>query len=200
MKRYLNIKNLKAGLVASCIGISCLIMAGAPAVRAEPIEGTEAILSDLFNGLSDASTFDEAQHLSIQIWEIWVNNNDDASNLELMQRGINYMDSGNWTVAEEVFSQIIKRDPSYTEAWNKRATVRFLLEDMLGSERDIHEVLTREPRHFGALSGLGMIKIQQNSLEDALQVYRDILEINPYSLDAAMLIPELESALRGEPI
>jgi tetratricopeptide (TPR) repeat protein len=199
MKRYLNIENLRASLVAVCLGISCLNIASAPAVRAEPIEGMDALLTELFNGLSHANSYNEAQHLSNQIWKIWLNNNDDESNLELMERGITYMNAGNWTIAEEVFSQIIKRDPSFTEAWNKRATVRYTLGDLMGSEHDIHEVLAREPRHFGALFGLGLIKRKQDSLEDALLIFKDILEINPFSIQAATHITQLEKKIRGEP-
>ena len=118
----------------------------------------------------------------------------------MMRRGISFMDSGNFSIAEEVFTRIIKRDPSYTEAWNKRATVRYIMNDIRGSESDIYETLMREPRHFGAMAGLGMIRVQQGLLSDALTIYQDILKINPQSPDAVKMVPELETILRGDPV
>jgi tetratricopeptide (TPR) repeat protein len=85
------------------------------------------------------------------------------------------------------------------EAWNKRATVRYMRSNLAGSEEDIAEVLAREPRHFGALSGLAMIRLQRGQIMEALQIYRHILTINPFSPDALRLIPEIELQLRGDP-
>jgi len=169
-------------------------------LKADPIAGTDDQLGFLFDHLSTVKTEDEAQTITLQIWQIWITNNDDKTNLSMMRRGISFMDSGNLSIAEEVFSRIIMRDPSFTEAWNKRATVRYLMNDIRGSEQDIYETLTREPRHFGALAGLGLIKIQQGFLKDALVIYQDILKINPQSPDANKMVPELKSILKGDPV
>ena len=169
-------------------------------LKSAPLSGTESQLETLFENLSTIESFDESQMIVNQIWQIWITNNDDATNLKMMRRGISFMDSGNFSIAEEVFTRIIKRDPSYTEAWNKRATVRYIMNDIRGSESDIYETLMREPRHFGAMAGLGMIRVQQGLLSDALTIYQDILKINPQSPDAVKMVPELETILRGDPV
>lgn len=169
-------------------------------LKSAPLSGTESQLETLFENLSTIESFDESQMIVNQIWQIWITNNDDATNLKMMRRGISFMDSGNFSIAEEVFTRIIKRDPSFTEAWNKRATVRYIMNDIRGSESDIYETLMREPRHFGAMAGLGLIRVQQGLLSDALTIYQDILKINPQSPDAVKMVPELETILRGDPV
>ena len=202
MQIVLNIKNRYGpkwgtALLASLLTLMMLV---ANPLKADPIAGTDDQLGLLFDHLSTVKTKDEAQTITLQIWQIWITNNDDKTNLSMMRRGISFMDSGNLSIAEEVFSRIIMRDPSFTEAWNKRATVRYLMNDIRGSEQDIYETLTREPRHFGALAGLGLIKIQQGFLKDALVIYQDILKINPQSPDANKMVPELKSILKGDPV
>ena len=169
-------------------------------LKSAPLSGTESQLEMLFENLSTIESFDESQMIVNQIWQIWITNNDDATNLKMMRRGISFMDSGNFAIAEEVFTRIIKRDPSFTEAWNKRATVRYIMNDIRGSESDIYETLMREPRHFGAMAGLGLIRVQQGLLSNALTIYQDILKINPQSPDAVKMVPELETILRGDPV
>ena len=72
-------------------------------------------------------------------------------------------------------------DPSFVEGWNKRATIRYMQGDFEGSLDDIREVLTRQPRHFGALSGKGMILFQKENYADALKVYSDLLKLDPHN-------------------
>jgi len=117
----------------------------------------------------------------------------------LMRRGIGYMESSQLREAEAIFSQIINRDNEFSEAWNKRATVRFMLNDMNGSVQDIAQTLKREPRHFGALSGLGMIHTLDGNFKSAIAIYEQILTIHPLNPEAARVIPELKLKLRGDP-
>ena len=109
------------------------------------------------------------------------------------------MESGQLREAEAIFSQIINRDDEFSEAWNKRATVRFMLNDMSGSVQDIAQTLKREPRHFGALSGLGMIHTLDGNFKSAIAIYEQILTIHPLNPEAARVIPELKLKLRGDP-
>ncbi|MCE2518051.1 MAG: tetratricopeptide repeat protein [Alphaproteobacteria bacterium] len=153
-------------------------------------------LASLFSSHAKSGRPEDADVNTSKIWKLWTN---DARNIELMRRGMTYMEIGNLSIAEEVFTRILEREPTFMEAWNKRATVRYMMSDLKGSEDDIKEVLKREPRHFGALSGLGMIKLQNGQLDDALDIYTDILVIHPFSPDAVRLIPELQNKLRGDP-
>jgi len=132
-----------------------------------------------------------------QIWNRWMSTSGDTAINEMMERGTYFMQIGHLPLAEEIFTKIITDDPDYAEAWNKRATVRFMRQNWQGSEADIAEVLSREPKHFGALSGLGMIKLYEGDLPTALLIYEEVLTIHPYSPDAVKLIPEIKKALKG---
>ena len=159
----------------------------------------QAELDELFSTLSQSETLEEANAIITNIWQIWRTDTEDSVNIQMMRRGIGFMEQGDYINAEAMFTRIINRDNGFMEAWNKRATIRFMRGDLQGSVDDINEVLKREPRHFGALSGLGMINIQRGDLQSALQNYQDILAINPLSPDANSLILEIKLKLRGDP-
>ena len=105
------------------------------------------------------------------------------------------MNAARFIQAEETFGNLIGLNPDFMEAWNKRATVRYVLDDFNGSQDDINEVLSREPRHFGALSGLGLINMQRGDLKNAIRSYEKVLQISPFSQDALGLLPELRKQL-----
>ena len=99
--------------------------------------------------------------------------------------------------AERIFSRIIERAPEFAEAWNKRATVRFIAGDHRGSAKDIAQVLQLEPRHFGALSGLGMIHMHNSDWQNALKTYELAFSIHPYLTNVEMIINDLKTRLKG---
>ena len=156
-------------------------------------------LNNLFGALADAQSVDDANTIITNIWQIWRTDTEDSVNIQMMRRGIGFMEQGDYINAEAIFTRIINRDNDFMEAWNKRATIRYMMGNLNGSEQDIAEVLKREPRHFGALSGLGMINIQRGDLKSALKIYQNILTIHPLNTDANQLIPELKLKLRGDP-
>ena len=180
-----------------------MILGGIMPAGADNHNGNEsrykAELDQLFNTLSQSETLEEANATITNIWQIWRTDTEDSVNIQMMRRGIGFMEQGDYINAEAMFTRIINRDSGFMEAWNKRATIRFMRGDLEGSVDDINEVLKREPRHFGALSGLGMINIQRGDLQSALQNYQDILAINPLSPDANSLILEIKLKLRGDP-
>jgi Flp pilus assembly protein TadD len=114
-----------------------------------------------------------------------------------MDRAIKMMNAGRLDDAEAMFSAIISRKPAFAEAWNKRATVRFFRGDNAGSANDILQVIKLEPRHFGALSGLGMIKVREGDLQGALQAYRAAQRINPFLPNIEVIIDRLGQRLKG---
>jgi len=156
-------------------------------------------LDGLFAQLAKAPSLESADQTIAKIWQLWTTDTTDSNNIRLMRRGIAYMESGQWREAESIFSQIIDRDDGFSEAWNNRATVRFMLNDMNGSVQDIAQTLKLEPRHFGALSGLGMIHTLDGNFESALSIYEQILTIHPLNPEASRLIEELKLKLRGDP-
>ena len=180
------------------VAIFVLMIAGL--ARADQGEGRyDAELEQLFADLAVAESADRSQDIIREIWAYWLIDTDDSKNIRMMHNGIGFMEIMDLPNAESIFTRIIARDENFTEAWNKRATIRYMRGDFDGSESDIAEVLKREPRHFGALSGLAMINMKRGDLETALAIYESILLIHPNSLDAQKLIPELQKTLRGDP-
>ena len=112
-----------------------------------------------------------------------------------MQRGIIAMNQGRIDDADVLFGQLIFLNPDFTEAWNKRATLRFIKGDYAGSEADIYEVLIRQPRHFGALSGLGLINMKLGEWRKAINAYESLLDVYPHSPDAKTYLPALKRKL-----
>ena len=112
-----------------------------------------------------------------------------------MTLGTKHMSNGNYIAAYSIFTKIIEKDPKWAEGWNKRATVSFLMGNYENSLKDIDETLLREPRHFGALSGLGMIYVRLGDPESALKAYEDLLYIFPSNVDAIQKIISLKDYL-----
>ena len=157
----------------------------------------DTTLQQLFNELEAANDIASANNTAIKIWNRWMSTSGDDATDELMERGVYLMQTGNLPLAEDVFSNIISSHGDYAEAWNKRATVRFMRGNWTGSEADIAEVLAFEPKHFGAMSGLAMIRLHQGDYSTALSIYEKVLEIHPFSPDAITYIPKLKDMLKG---
>jgi tetratricopeptide (TPR) repeat protein len=154
-------------------------------------------LDDLFNALQASPSKTQAANLVLEIWTRWDNHPDDPLANRQMTKGIKLMNSGHLDAAEAVFSRIINNHPNFAEAWNKRATVRFFLGNDNGSAGDILQVIKLEPRHFGALSGLGMIRVRVGDLQGALKAYQAAQRINPYLPQIETIIDQLSQKLKG---
>jgi tetratricopeptide (TPR) repeat protein len=154
-------------------------------------------LDDLFNALQASPSKTQAANLVLEIWTRWDNHPDDPLANRQMTKGIKLMNSGHLDAAEAVFSRIINKHPNFAEAWNKRATVRFFLGNDNGSAGDILQVIKLEPRHFGALSGLGMIRVRVGDLQGALKAYQAAQRINPYLPQIETIIDQLSQKLKG---
>ena len=112
------------------------------------------------------------------IWTIWSRSGDAATD-ELFKRGVEEMRDGHLKSAIETFDRVIAMRPEFAEAWNKRATVYFLLGEDDLSLRDCAEVLERNPLHFGVLAGYGQIYLRKGELQRALEFFERALAINP---------------------
>jgi len=112
------------------------------------------------------------------IWRIWGRSGDAATD-RLFERGLEQMREGRLRGAVDIFSRVIEMRPAFTEAWNKRATVYFLLGEDDLSLKDCDEVLKRNPQHFGVLAGYGQIYLRKGELERALDYFEQALAINP---------------------
>ena len=110
------------------------------------------------------------------------------------------MDAQQIDVALKLLDAVIKLRPDYVEAWNRRATLYYLQNDYGRSLADIQQVLAREPRHFGALAGLGMIMQDLGDDKHALEAFRKALAINPYLEKVPELVKQLTEKVEGRDI
>jgi tetratricopeptide (TPR) repeat protein len=136
-------------------------------------------LDFLFGALKAAPDGVSAKHVEARIWAIWLQTPSDTAAL-LMTRAKAAVDAQKIDVAIKLLDSVIKLRPDYVEAWNRRATLYYMQNDYGRSLGDIQQVLIREPRHFGALAGLGMIMQELGDDKRALDAYRKALAINPY--------------------
>jgi len=132
----------------------------------------------LFGALKVAPDDTSAKAVEDRIWAVWSGAGNDTTSL-LMSRAKKAIDGKNYDLALRLLDAVIEIKPEYTEAWNRRATVYFLKKDYVNSMADIGRVLAREPRHFGALSGLGLIMQDIGDEKHALDAYRKALEVYP---------------------
>ena len=137
-------------------------------------------LNNLFKKLNETKNQDEIRNLISDIWNIWYEV-DDPKVIEYFEKGIQAMNLRNYPLAIRFFNNLIKEDPNFAEGWNKRATVHFMLGNFDESMKDIIKTLELEPRHFGALDGMGLIFIHQGQFQEAIEVYDKMLEIFPFS-------------------
>ena len=135
-------------------------------------------LDKLFAQLKTATSTEQAQPIERQIWDIWTESGD--QNIDaLMAIGIAAMNDGDYDQAYRALSRVVDLAPNYAEGWNKRATVLYLMGRYEDSIKDIGKTLALEPRHFGALSGLGLCNAQLSREKEALDAFEKALEINP---------------------
>src|SRR3954470_18195447 len=166
-----------------------------PKVGADRTRG----LDFLFGALKAAPDQASAKHVEARIWAMWLQTPSDTAAL-LMSRAKAAVDKQNYDVAIKLLDSLVKLRPDYTEAWNRRATIYYLKNDYVHSIQDIQQVLIREPRHFGALAGLGMIMQEVGDDKRALDAFRKALAVNPYLEKLPDLVKSLTEKVEGRDI
>lgn len=154
------------------------------------------VLDKLLTRLAKATDPDEAQGIAGLIEQIWMKSGSDTADL-LMTRVVAAINNNRHDVADALLDQIIALQPDWAEAWNKRATLRFLDDDDAGSMEDISHVLALEPRHFGAISGMGFILERHGEDKAALTALRRALEIYPENPDVRKAVDKLTPEVEG---
>ncbi|MYE02238.1 MAG: tetratricopeptide repeat protein [Alphaproteobacteria bacterium] len=156
-------------------------------------------LSALFARLQQDLTPEEAAEVDRRIWLLWLHSEDKTVN-RLMAQGMIAMQRGALDRALDRFNDIVERAPDFAEGWNKRATVLYMMGRHRESVADVQQVLNLEPRHYGALSGLGMILVALGREEDALEWLGRALELNPYLDGIRVLSDRIGERLKGKRI
>jgi tetratricopeptide (TPR) repeat protein len=164
------------------------------AVRTLQDAGTMADVPRLVKALRDPD--DVVRVLTEQaLWEIWSRSGNQEIT-RLFETGTHALSEGRWPDAVAAFTKIIARDPDFAEGWNKRATAYYLMGEYQKSLADCDEVMKRNPLHYGALSGYGMIYIQLDQPARALEYFERALAVNPNMEQVQAVIGELRALVR----
>lgn len=154
-------------------------------------------LPALFALLEAARSPLEALYAEQQIWQLWTVSPDAEVEL-LMRRAAVLMSADQFEPAIDVLDTVVEVAPDFAEGWNRRATAYYLNDDFPASVADIQKTLELEPRHFGALSGLGLIYTALEEYEGALKAYERVLEIHPQNPIAQQRVLELRDKVKGK--
>ena len=165
-------------------------------VLSGPLRAQTATLDSLFEDLKAADE-DQAQRIEREIWNEWSKSGSAAMDL-LLQRGRDAMEAGETVAAIEHLTALTDHAPDFAEGWNARATAYYAAGEFGPSIEDIARTLTLNPRHFGALAGLGMIFEELGRPEQALEAYRAALAIHPHLAGVLQSIERLETETAGQ--
>lgn len=180
-------------------GLPALVLAVMLGISPAGAGQNDPVLDALFDALTQAKGPDEAHQIETRIWQTWA-----VSGQELvdsaMARGVIAMNKGAFDTSLKYFNDVISLAPEHAEGWNKRATVYYLKGQYPESVLDIHRTLELEPRHFGALSGLGLIYKEMGRKKAAIRAMEKALAINPHMDAIKSQLDDLKTEVSGKPI
>ena len=157
-------------------------------------------LNKLFLKLKKEENINVASKIESKIWKHWTTHHSEQSLTDLLAKGSMYMSKNQLTSAHNVFSKVIELDPNWAEAWNKRATVLYLMGNYELSQNDIDKVLKLEKRHFGALSGQGMVQTALKNYQKAIDSYIEAHKVYPSMKTPLLMIEKLQVLIQQESI
>ena len=163
------------------------------------LDNREHNLDFLFGALKAAPDDETAKAVEQRIWAMWVHSPSDTTNL-LMLRVQKAIEAKDLDLAVKLLDAIVKIKPDYVEGWNRRATIYYMKHEYGRSLADIRQVLKLEPRHFGALTGLGLILQDIGDVKEALEVYRRALKIYPRLKRIPDIVKKLSEEVEGRDI
>ena len=156
-------------------------------------------LDKLFNELKTDNpvlTFEVEQ----KIWKIWSTHPKKNELTLMLSEGSTLVKNDKLNEAVNIFTKVIELDPNWAEAWNKRATVLYLLGEFQKSQNDIDKVLELEERHFGALAGQGLVNIQLKNYDKAIMSYEKAQKIYPTMKSPKIMIKEIKELIKQQSI
>jgi len=161
---------------------------------------TRAAITDaLFEELAIAEDAQHASDIEGAIWELWMRSGSPTVDI-LMQRGVEALARDDLELAFSYFDDAVALEPTYAEAWNKRATIYYMQENHAAALTDVEHVLALEPRHFGALGGLAVMLEELGDKSGALSAYIEVLKVHPHMEGAAASAERLRRDVYGRGI
>ena len=157
-------------------------------------------LNKLFTQLKSIKDPADAREVEDKIWKLWTTHPSEKTLTDLLAKGSSYMMQNQLTSAHNVFSKVIELDPNWAEGWNKRATVLYMMGNFELSQNDIDMVLSLEKRHFGALSGQGLVQTALQNYQKAIDSYIEAHKIYPSSQSTLRMIEQLNILIQKESI
>jgi tetratricopeptide (TPR) repeat protein len=193
-RRLYAVEMMRAFSVAFAVFLA--VATWAPGVRADQ---KDPRLDALFAELQKATGTLQGQTITQQIWAIWTTSDNPEVN-RLMDEGTSAMAAQDYKTALADFTKMIGVAPDFAEGWNKRATVLWLLGDFQGSIADVDKTLALEPRHFGALWGLGTMDAALEHDEEAIAAFEKALAVNPHLEGVSDQIEALKKRIKEKQI
>tara|TARA_Y100000022_G_C13147599_1_gene327878 strand:- start:47 stop:631 length:585 start_codon:yes stop_codon:yes gene_type:complete len=160
-------------------------------------ENREIELNRLFNELK-INNVSSSYIIEQKIWKLWSQHPTNQNLTIKLEKGSEYVRNKKLLKAVEIFTEVIELDPEWAEAWNKRATVLYMIGDYQGSQNDIDKVLNLEKRHFGALAGQGLVNIQLKNYEKAIESYEKAQTIYPAMQSPKIMIKEIQELINQQ--
>ena len=176
--------------------ITLFLLASFPAISKNNTDQ----LNELFLKLETEQNIIIASKIESEIWELWTTHPSEPILTELLAEGSYYMSQNQLANAHEMFSKAIELDPNWAEAWNKRATVLYLMGKYELSQSDIDKVLSLEERHFGALSGQGLVQSALKNYQLAIDSYIEAHKIYPAMESPMIMIERLKKLIKNETV
>lgn len=179
--------------VIRVVAVLVILLAATPG-HADQNDPRLPMLFQILAGTSDPL---EASQATMLIWSLWIESGDDSID-RLVEEGQDAAAAGDLDRAIAIFDDVVEKRPDFSEGWNRRATYLYLARHFERSAADVERVLALEPRHFGALSGLGLIRLEQGDQRGALEAFERALVVNPHLPAARLHVDQLRRALGGK--
>ena len=157
-------------------------------------------IDNLFNQLKTTTNYEVSKKIESKIWELWSTHPSENRLTVLLTDGSFYVSQNKLGMAYETFTKAIELDSNWAEAWNKRATVLYLMGKYELSQADIDKVLEIEKRHFGALSGQGLVQTALSNYQKAIDSYIEVHKVHPYMKSPLIMIEKLQKQIKKESI
>tara|TARA_B100000674_G_scaffold181376_1_gene146888 strand:- start:561 stop:1112 length:552 start_codon:yes stop_codon:yes gene_type:complete len=157
-------------------------------------------IDKLFDQLKTTNNYENSKKIESKIWKLWTTHPSEESLTALLADGSFYMSQNKLETAYETFTKTIELDSNWAEAWNKRATVLYLMGKYELSQADIDKVLKLEKRHFGALSGQGLVQTALKNYQKAIDSYIEAHKIHPNMKSPLIMIEKLQTQIKKESI